>query len=124
MIKNSSPLKLAFAFSLFALTAITGSARAALDSDLLSGLKARAIGPAAIGGRIAAIDAVHSDPNHIVIGVATGGVAAYFWYKEIKGTKREGGLRGATRTQSSTKRLIAVPVIGEDFVGGAAALRF
>jgi len=46
----------------------------ALDGDLLSGLEARNIGPAAIGGRIAAIDALHSDPNHIVIGVATGGV--------------------------------------------------
>ena len=74
MIRNCSPLKFAFTFSIFALTAFIGSALAALDSDLLAGLKARAIGPAAIGGRIAAIDAVHSDPNHIVIGAATGGV--------------------------------------------------
>ncbi|NNL95887.1 MAG: hypothetical protein HKO64_09730, partial [Xanthomonadales bacterium] len=50
------------------------TAQAKLDSDLLSGLEARAIGPAAIGGRIAAIDAVNSDPNTIVVGVATGGV--------------------------------------------------
>lgn len=47
---------------------------AALDSDKLAGLKARAIGPAAVGGRITAIDVVQSDTNHIVIGVATGGV--------------------------------------------------
>jgi photosystem II stability/assembly factor-like uncharacterized protein len=54
--------------------AFGGSALAAFDPDLLEGLKARAIGPAAVGGRIAAIDAVQSDPNRIVIGVATGGV--------------------------------------------------
>lgn len=49
-------------------------ALAAIDADLLHGLEARALGPAAVSGRIAAIDAVHSDPNHIVIGAATGGV--------------------------------------------------
>ena len=48
--------------------------QAALDADLLDGLSARAIGPAAIGGRIASIDAVASDPKRIVIGVSTGGV--------------------------------------------------
>lgn len=47
---------------------------ASLDADLMEGLKARAIGPAAISGRIAAIDAVASNPNHIVVGAATGGV--------------------------------------------------
>jgi photosystem II stability/assembly factor-like uncharacterized protein len=47
---------------------------AALDADLLKGLSARAIGPATVGGRIAAIDAVVADPNRIVIGAATGGV--------------------------------------------------
>jgi len=47
---------------------------AALDADLLKGLSARAIGPATVGGRIAAIDAVVSDPNRIIIGAATGGV--------------------------------------------------
>jgi photosystem II stability/assembly factor-like uncharacterized protein len=47
---------------------------AAIDSDLLEGLAARSLGPAAVSGRISAIDAVHADPNHIVIGAATGGV--------------------------------------------------
>lgn len=47
---------------------------AALDASLMEGLKARSIGPAAISGRIAAIDAVASNPNHIVVGSATGGV--------------------------------------------------
>ena len=47
---------------------------AALDADLLKGLSARALGPAAVGGRISAIDVVASDPNRIVVGVGTGGV--------------------------------------------------
>ena len=47
---------------------------AALDSELMAGMKARAIGPAAIGGRISAIDVVQSNTNHIVVGAATGGV--------------------------------------------------
>ncbi len=46
---------------------------ASYDPDLLEGLKARNIGPAAVGGRITAIDAVNSNPDHIVIGTATGG---------------------------------------------------
>ncbi len=50
------------------------SAIAAPDADLLSGLSARTLGPAAVGGRISAIDAVVSDPNRVVVGVATGGV--------------------------------------------------
>lgn len=52
----------------------SGSAQAALDADLLAGLKARNIGPATVSGRIAAIDVVASDPNRIVVGAATGGV--------------------------------------------------
>ena len=50
------------------------SLNAAFDPDLLQGLSARSIGPAAVSGRISAIDALQSDPNHIVIGAATGGV--------------------------------------------------
>lgn len=44
------------------------------DGSLLEGLKARAIGPAGMSGRISDIDARHSDPNHILVGTATGGV--------------------------------------------------
>jgi len=47
---------------------------ASLDAGLLEGLSARTLGPAAVSGRITAIDAVASNPNHIVIGAATGGV--------------------------------------------------
>ena len=56
------------------LLALAGTAQAALDAELLAGLEARNIGPAAVGGRISAIDAVAADPNRIVIGAGTGGV--------------------------------------------------
>ncbi len=45
-----------------------------LDSDILAGLEPRAIGPAAMGGRIAAIDAVPGEKLTIWIGSAGGGV--------------------------------------------------
>jgi len=66
-------------FSLAGMACIVGMlagtpAMAAIEPRLLEGLAARALGPAAVSGRISAIDAVHSDPNHIVIGAATGGV--------------------------------------------------
>jgi photosystem II stability/assembly factor-like uncharacterized protein len=51
-----------------------GRAAAAPDPELLAGLTARALGPAAASGRITAIDVVQSNPNHIVIGTASGGV--------------------------------------------------
>jgi hypothetical protein len=47
---------------------------AALDAGLLDGLSARVLGPAAVSGRITAIDVVSSNPRHIVIGAASGGV--------------------------------------------------
>lgn len=47
------------------------AAFAAPDPALLEGLSARAIGPAAVSGRISSIDAVASNPNHIVIGAVT-----------------------------------------------------
>ena len=45
-----------------------------IDPQLLAGMKAREIGPAAMSGRIAAIDVVESDTNVIYVGAATGGV--------------------------------------------------
>ena len=56
------------------MTLISFNLPAALDNSLMEGLKARSIGPAAISGRVAAIDVVNSDPNHIVVGSASGGV--------------------------------------------------
>ena len=60
--------------SALALTAAAQTAQAEIDSDLLDGMSARAIGPATMSGRVAAIDAVESDPNIIYVGAATGGV--------------------------------------------------
>src|SRR5262245_24647543 len=45
-----------------------------LDSDVFGGLAARAIGPAAMSGRIAAIDAVETDRLTIFVGAAGGGL--------------------------------------------------
>jgi len=73
-------INMAFLFLIFlSLSAVT--VQAAIDSDLLEGLSARTLGPAAVSGRITAIDVVSSDPNHIVIGAATGGV----WISENGG---------------------------------------
>jgi photosystem II stability/assembly factor-like uncharacterized protein len=66
-------------FSSLGLSAVTS--QAAIDPDLLEGLSARTLGPAAVSGRISAIDVVSSNPNHIVIGAATGGV----WISENGG---------------------------------------
>ena len=45
-----------------------------IDSNLFGEIKARAIGPAVMSGRISAIDVVRSDKNVIYIGTASGGV--------------------------------------------------
>ena len=81
--------RIAFALSLFALLALpltAGPARAAgIDTNLLSGLKARSIGPAGMSGRVAAIDAVESNPDVVYVGAATGGV----WKSENGGLSFE-----------------------------------
>src|SRR5256714_14458696 len=43
-------------------------------SATFAGLRARSIGPAAMGGRIAAIDATSDAPSTIYVGAASGGV--------------------------------------------------
>jgi photosystem II stability/assembly factor-like uncharacterized protein len=53
-----------------------------LNTDLLKNMKARAIGPAAMSGRITAIDAVVANPDIIYAGAASGGV----WKTENGGT--------------------------------------
>lgn len=47
---------------------------AQIDMELFSGMKARCIGPAGMSGRIAAVDAVVSNPEIIYVGAATGGL--------------------------------------------------
>jgi photosystem II stability/assembly factor-like uncharacterized protein len=53
-----------------------------LKTDLFKNMKARAIGPAAMSGRITAIDAVVANPDIIYAGAASGGV----WKSENGGT--------------------------------------
>jgi photosystem II stability/assembly factor-like uncharacterized protein len=47
---------------------------ARLDMEIFSGMKARSIGPAGMSGRVAAVDAVNSNPTIIYVGAATGGL--------------------------------------------------
>ncbi|MFP5287978.1 MAG: WD40/YVTN/BNR-like repeat-containing protein, partial [Thermoanaerobaculia bacterium] len=54
--------------------ALAAPALAAVDPDLLAGLEARSIGPAAMSGRIAAIESTAANPELIYVGAATGGV--------------------------------------------------
>jgi len=70
----SGAMKLPYTMIALVFALLSANVWAALDASLMEGLKARSIGPAAISGRIAAIDVVASDPNHIVVGAATGGV--------------------------------------------------
>jgi len=56
------------------LVVFTLTLHAQVDPELLAGMKARAIGPASMSGRVAAIDAVESDPDIVYVGAATGGV--------------------------------------------------
>lgn len=63
------------AFSVIALALAASAQDVTLDSDTLSGLPIRAIGPAAMGGRIADIAAVHEGQRlTIYVGSASGGV--------------------------------------------------
>ena len=54
--------------------AMTGAAEVTIDSATFGGLRARAIGPAVMSGRISAIDGNAADPVTIWIGSASGGV--------------------------------------------------
>jgi photosystem II stability/assembly factor-like uncharacterized protein len=63
-------LKFTFVFICFYLFAFSQP----LDMSLLEGFKIRNIGPAGMSGRVTSIDVVHSQPNVIYIGTASGGV--------------------------------------------------
>ncbi|MFL6199296.1 MAG: VPS10 domain-containing protein [Thermoanaerobaculia bacterium] len=71
MPRNRFPAFLALAI-LAGVTALP--AAGAVDPDLLAGMQARSIGPAGMSGRVAAVDAVVSNPDVIWVGAATGGV--------------------------------------------------
>ncbi len=57
-----------------ALCATAGAEDARIDSDTFGGLEARSIGPAAMSGRFAALDAVVGDRLTVYAGAASGGV--------------------------------------------------
>ncbi len=71
--KKSSLLIGAATVALMTTTAIAAP-KSIGDADLYSGLSARSIGPATMSGRVAAIDVVAGDSNHIYVGSASGGV--------------------------------------------------
>ena len=71
---------LSLAFLLF-VVALALPLAAQVDPELLAGMKARSIGPAGMSGRIAAIEAVVSNPDIIYVGAATGGL----WKSESGG---------------------------------------
>lgn len=54
--------------------AVTAPATVALDASMLGAFTARAIGPATMSGRIAALDVVNTNPKIIYVGAASGGV--------------------------------------------------
>ncbi|HSL19223.1 MAG TPA: glycosyl hydrolase [Methylomirabilota bacterium] len=62
--------------------ATLGAAEVEIDSATFGGLRARAIGPAVMSGRISAIDAVAADPVTIWVGSASGGL----WKSDDAGT--------------------------------------
>lgn len=57
-----------------AASTLAAEAPPAIDSATFGGLRARAIGPAVMSGRISAIDATAGDPVTVWIGAASGGV--------------------------------------------------
>jgi photosystem II stability/assembly factor-like uncharacterized protein len=56
------------------LVPLAAHAAAPVDPDLLAGLNARSIGPATMSGRVAAVEAVESNPDILYTGTAAGGV--------------------------------------------------
>ena len=74
--------KLLALLALLALPALAADEPVKLDSSTFGGLRARSIGPAVMGGRIAAIDGTADSPATIYIGAASGGV----WKSTDNGT--------------------------------------
>jgi hypothetical protein len=64
---------------------LSGSLMAQIDLDKLQGMKARAIGPAGMSGRVTAIDVVVDEPDIIYAGTASGGL----WKSESGGIEWE-----------------------------------
>jgi photosystem II stability/assembly factor-like uncharacterized protein len=73
---KSTILRVLRNLSLAALAAwpLAAAAEVEVDAGTFGGLRARAIGPAVMSGRIAAVDAVAADPLTVYVGAASGGV--------------------------------------------------
>jgi len=56
------------------LAALPLAAAGQIDPSLLAGMKARAIGPATMSGRVTSIEGVESNPDLLYVGAANGGV--------------------------------------------------
>lgn len=56
------------------------------------------------------------------LGLVSAGIASYFWWKESKA--RKSAERAATAKAKGGHEFIAAPVVGDQFVGAAAAVRF
>ena len=65
---------LRWTLAIVVIAAVCSPIFAEINPDLLAGMKARAIGPTGMSGRIASITAVESQPDIIYVGAATGGV--------------------------------------------------
>lgn len=70
----SSIKRLLFAAFLLAATQLKAQTSPKITSSLFGMLEARQIGPAVMGGRITAIDAVIKDPRFLYVGTAGGGI--------------------------------------------------
>jgi hypothetical protein len=55
-------------------------------------------------------------------GQAQRAVAAWYWYKQVQAEKA--GEKKLASPKTGLRSIIAAPVVGEDFLGGTAALRF
>jgi photosystem II stability/assembly factor-like uncharacterized protein len=71
MLRRSLPC---LAVSLLLVSLPAALLAAAVDPDLLAGMRARSIGPAGTSGRVAAIAGVDANPEVVYVGAAAGGV--------------------------------------------------
>jgi hypothetical protein len=75
-------MKRAILFSLIAFVSISGFSQTKIDKNTFGDVRVRNLGPAVMSGRVAALDAVVSDPRIIYVGTAGGGI----WKSENEGT--------------------------------------
>ncbi len=75
-------MKQTILFLVTVLISSIGFSQTKIDKNSFGDLRARSLGPAVMGGRIAAIDAVNSDPRTVYIGTAGGGI----WKSKNEGT--------------------------------------